>query len=655
MMFMTTEYKQISVLLIEDNPGDAILIREMLFDEGEGRFLLTIASSLHAGLAELEQGGHDIILLDLSLPDSAGIDTLFKARAEAPNTAIIVLTGYDDQTMVGVRAVKTGAQDYLIKGDIDGKLLRRAITYAIERHRIESALRRSQQEYRSLIDDVFDISTVAVIILDKDFNVVWCNEATEDYFGIEREHLLGKDKRELIDTKLKCVFDDPDSYANHLLKSYEENTFTDLFECHVFADGVREERWLQHWSQPIRSGMYEGGRIEQYTDITQRKNLEIAEMEARNFAESLRDIAAFLTSTLELSEVLERILSNLHVAATHDSAAITLLEEDYAWVARRKQSSIKRDTQELVAERQLQIEYAPFLDQMYRTHQPVIVADLQQQPDVRETAMRANVSGFVGAPIILRKKVIGFINVFSHESGYFTEHNAERLLAFAELAAIAIQNARLYQKSQELAAVEERQRLARDLHDSVSQSLFSCRTMAETALRRWDRDPQRARELMEEVHQMTMTALSEMRILLLELRPSALTQVSLKQLFDQYLKPIEDRKQYELSITIADIPTLPPDVQIAFYRIAQEALNNIDKHAQATQVEIRVQDHPDQLELLIKDDGSGFDNLEVAGTSLGLNIMRERAAAVGAQISINSAVGSGTEVRVIWDKREFDL
>ena len=364
-MFMMTDFKKISVLLIEDNPGDAILIREMLFDEGEGRFDLTIASSLKEGLTQLSQNGHDIILLDLSLPDSAGMDTLFKARLEAPDTAIIVLTGYEDQTVIGVHAVKTGAQDYLVKDDVDGKLLRRAISYAIERHRIESELRRSQQEYRSLIDDVFDISTVAVIILDKRFNVVWCNEASEVYFGIERERLLGKDKRELIDTDLKCVFDDPDSYANHLHKSYEEHSFTDLFECHVFADGEREERWLQHWSQPIRSGMYAEGRIEQYTDITQRKQLEIAKLEARSFTESLRDIAAFLTSTLDLSEVLDRILSNLYVAADHDSAAITLLEEDYAWVARHKQSSIKRDTQELVAERQLQIEYAPFLDQMY--------------------------------------------------------------------------------------------------------------------------------------------------------------------------------------------------------------------------------------------------------------------------------------------------
>ncbi|MEQ8671646.1 MAG: histidine kinase [Aggregatilineales bacterium] len=650
-----TDFKKISVLLIEDNPGDAILIREMLFDAGEGRFDLTIASSLQEGLTQIRQDGHDIILLDLSLPDSAGMDTLFKARLEAPETAIIVLTGFDDQTVIGVHAVKTGAQDYLVKDDVDGKLLRRSISYAIERHRIERELRRSQQEYRSLIDDVFDISTVAVIILDKQFNIVWCNEATEIYFGIERERLLGKDKRELIDSELKCVFDDPDSYANHLHKSYEDNSFTDLFECHVFAEGDREERWLQHWSQPIRSGMYSGGRIEQYTDITQRKNLEIAELAARNFSDSLRDIAAFLTSTLELSEVLERILSNLHVAAEHDSAAITLLEDDYAWVARRKQSSTKRDTQELVAERQLQIEYAPFLDQMFSTHQPIIVADLQQESEVSETAIRANVCGFVGAPIVLRNRVIGFINMFSHQADYFTTHNAERLLAFAELAAIAIQNARLFQESQELAAVEERQRLARDLHDSVSQTLFTCRTMAETALRRWERDPDRARELVEEVHELTMTALNEMRILLLELRPSALTQVSLKELFDQYLKPIEARKQFELIITIDDIPTLPPDVQIAFYRIAQEALNNIDKHAQATQVEIRVNDRPGKLELHIKDNGSGFDDLEIAGTSLGLNIMRERAGAVGAQLTINSEVGTGTHVCVIWDKREFEL
>ncbi len=637
----------IRILLIEDNAGDARLIREMLLTGGQEDVQLDPVTTLREGLARTADEAYDIILLDLSLPDSFGIDTLLKMQAEASDTAIVVLTGIDDQA-VGIQAVQMGAQDYLAKGDVDSKLLMRAIRYAIERHRSEAALRRSEEEYRSLIDDVFDTSMVAVIILDKAFGVVWCNEATEVYFGIEREEILGRDKRRLIDDKLKCIFADPDDYSNRLLQAYAGSSFTDHFECHVLPGTNREERWLEHWSQPIRSGRYQGGRIEQYTDITDRKLLEFAEQEQRQFAEALRDIATLLTSTLDLNEVLGRILNSLHRVVPHDSAAITMLEDDHVWVAR--QNDNLRDTQEIVAERQFQVEYATLLGQMFDTQKSVIIGNLQNETLLKETATLARVRAYVGAPIQLQQKVIGFINVFSAEPHFFNETHAERLTVFAGQAAIAIQNARSYQQSQALAAMEERQRLARELHDSVNQTLFTCRTMAESALRRWDRDPAKAHELMQEVHDLTATALAEMRILLLELRPAALTQVGLQQLFEQYLRPIQNRRHFNLQLAIEEVAILPPEVQIALYRIAQEALNNIDKHAQAQEVQLSIRDYEDRLELQIIDDGQGFEVKSVSATSLGLDIMRERAASINASLDIESQIGVGTRVTIVWNK-----
>src|SRR5262245_57230440 len=155
----------VHVLLIEDNPGDTRLIREMLLGNGDGEFALATVGTLREATQQAQEIAYDVVLLDLSLPDSIGIDTLLKARAAMPDTAIIVLTGFDDQR-VGLQAVQVGAQDYLIKDQVDARLLRRAIRYAIERHRSEAALRHSEEAYRSLIDDVFDTSMVAVIILD---------------------------------------------------------------------------------------------------------------------------------------------------------------------------------------------------------------------------------------------------------------------------------------------------------------------------------------------------------------------------------------------------------------------------------------------------------------------------------------------------------
>lgn len=650
-MIANMQQSTIQLLLIEDNPGDVRLIQEMILSDGRHtrqRAYVDTATNLRDGLDRHQQGNYDVVLLDLSLPDSHGMDTLLKVRAAAPDTAIVVLTGNHDEEL-GIQAVQLGAQDYLPKSDVDSKLLMRSLRYAVERYRIEVMVRRSEQEYRSLIDDVFDTSMVAVMILDREYRVVWCNEATDIYFGISKEHLLGKDSRMLIDTELKCIFADPDDYAARLLRAYEESTFTDRFECHVLPEPGRQERWLEHWSQPIRQGMFYGGRIEQYTDITDRKMLEIAEEEQRKFAEALRDISALLTSTLELKEVLGRILNNLGRIVPHDSATITMLEDDHFWVAEQRHDP-RRDTQELVAERQFQFEYRAYLEEMLATGSAVVVSDLQTNSEMQAAAQRANVRGYVGAPIHLQKQTIGFMNVFSEEVDFFSESDAERLIAFAEMAAIAIQNARLYERSQALAAMEERQRLARDLHDSVSQTLFTSRNMAESALRRWEKDPVRARELTEEVYQLTMTALAEMRILLIELRPSSLTHVTLKQLFEQFLQPIQGRGNFTLNLAIAEIPALPPDVQIALYRIVQEALNNIDKHANADQVIVRAEDFADRVELQISDDGVGFDTNGTHGTSLGLSIMRERAESIGAALQVHSHIGQGTRITVEWPK-----
>jgi signal transduction histidine kinase/CheY-like chemotaxis protein len=641
----------VSVLLIEDNPGDTRLIQEMLRDSHDEVFTIVNATTLSEGLAHLRETTFDVVLLDLSLPDSFGVDTLVTVHDAHPHTAIVVLTGYADQKL-GVNAVQAGAQDYLVKGDTDSKLLVRSLRYAIERHRVDEALRRSEEEYRSLIDDVFDTSVVAVLILDRNFSVVWCNEVTQVYFGIDREHLLGRDKRELVDDQLKCIFADPDDYARKLLDAYEKMAFTDRFECHVLAGLDREERWLEHWSQPIRSGMYAGGRIEQYTDITNRKRFEFAEYEQRQFAEALRDIAALLISTLDLDEVLDRILNNIEYVVPHDIANIMLRDAGRAYIARHRNTH--HDTPRQIDGRRIDPEKVPVLQEMIHTGGPVIIGDISitdTWPLLDEVAIdHKAVQAYVGVPITLQDEIMGFINVFSTQSDFFDIEDAERLSAFAEQAAIALQNARLYRKSQELAAIEERQRLARDLHDSVSQTLFTCSAMAESALRQWQINPDRAHDLLQEVHQLSVTALAEMRVLLLELRPTTLTQVSLKQLFLQYLQPIQVRRHLEISLDINTEMTLPPDVQIALYRITQEALNNIDKHAQASHVTISVSDLGDDLALRIRDNGQGFNLHNLPATSLGLGIMRERAEAIGASFEIESQPGHGTCIHVIWPK-----
>lgn len=161
---------------------------------------------------------------------------------------------------------------------------------AFEHKQVEEALRESEGKYRSLLDDVVDSTNVGIFILDSDFKVVWVNQALELHFGLQREEVVGRDKRQLILNKIKHIFEDPDSFMGKVLATYGDNTYVENFECHVLSGDKREDRWLEHWSKPIRSGLYTGGRVELYYDITERKHAEEA---LRESEERFRTVADF--------------------------------------------------------------------------------------------------------------------------------------------------------------------------------------------------------------------------------------------------------------------------------------------------------------------------------------------------------------------------
>ena len=245
--------------------------------------------------------------------------------------------------------------------------------------------------------------------------------------------------------------------------------------------------------------------------------------------------------------------------------------------------------------------------------------------------------------------------------GGFDQGDLDLLVAFADQAAIAIENARLYEEAQQVAASQERSRLARDLHDAVTQTLFSASLIAEVLPALWENDPAEGRELLGELRQLTRGALAEMRTLLLELRPVGAHR-------GRPGRPAAPTGRVGLgphrhpgrgcARRAAPLPDLPDEVHVALYRIAQEALNNVVKHAQAKQAEVRLkcaretggdagpgEIGPVRVVLTISDDGRGFDPATVSPEHLGLGIIRERAQAIGAALRIESEPGAGTRLR----------
>jgi signal transduction histidine kinase len=201
---------------------------------------------------------------------------------------------------------------------------------------------------------------------------------------------------------------------------------------------------------------------------------------------------------------------------------------------------------------------------------------------------------------------------------------------------------------QQAAAAAERQRLARDLHDAVTQTLFSATLIAEALPQVWERAPDEGRRGLRELRELTRGALAELRTLLLELRPAALTERPLDDLLPHLTRAMAARLRVPVTLEIEGDCTLPGKVQIALYRITQEALNNVAKHAGASQVEVALCCEAGRATLSIEDDGSGFEMQDVLPDRLGLGIMRERAERIGAACEISSSPGLGTHVFVGW-------
>ncbi len=202
------------------------------------------------------------------------------------------------------------------------------------------------------------------------------------------------------------------------------------------------------------------------------------------------------------------------------------------------------------------------------------------------------------------------------------------------------------------AVTSERARLARDLHDAVTQTLFSASLIAEVLPDLWEMDVEEAKQSTEELRQLTRGALAEMRTLLLELRPAALTQSRFKDLLKQLSEAVIGRARLPVNLSIEGDCKLPPEVKVALYRIAQESLNNIVKYSRATQVNINLIISCTGLHMEIIDNGTGFDLSKIKPTSLGMRIMRERAQTIDADFEVVSQPGKGTTVSVTWNSAE---
>lgn len=376
----------------------------------------------------------------------------------------------------------------------------------------------------------------------------------------------------------------------------------------------------------------------------------------RNVAEGLREILVRINSDLSISESLDFVACQTTRLIESPVAMIFSIEDSskprIIAYSESSESPLKVIVSEELVEKNLE-EWADKIKKSRRIFRANVGSRLEQFLAEEQIYFRV-------VPIYSMKTVLGGLAVLETQTRQVDEEDLDLLKSLADQAALAMENARLRQATEEMAVISERNRIARDLHDAITQTLFSANLIAESLPQTLARDQKQGNESLKNLQELNKSALVEMRALLLELRPDVIKEISLSELLDQMAATLRGRAGVEVVLRLEEKYKLPEQVHLQMYRVAQEAITNIIKHSKARTVSIELKTNSNKrkgfryrnVRMKISDDGIGFDKESIKGAHFGLKDMVERAEAINAAIHINSIVGKGTEIEVLWKGKE---
>ena len=415
-------------------------------------------------------------------------------------------------------------------------------------------------------------------------------------------------------------------------------TFTDI-TSRIEAEAELQST-LEDLDERVRERTSELSRANQTLrrEVEERVRLEAQERAQRSHAEALRDTAAAVARSLQLDDVIEQVLIGVERLCDHERSYVAFYDNE--------------GVLELAGER-----YPGRPDRGAPEPHTRITDPLGGWSPPEETgedgssgaaaggrAAMSKVNGAVVLPLEAAERALGCLVIEPRQGQDLSDSDVDRLAILADQASSAISNSRSLVMARSLAALEERQSLANDLHDSVSQTLWTATLLAETLARASDLSAEQ-RDRADRLHALTAGALSEMRTLLLELRPSVIEETPFADLVHQLVSAFESRRRAKCVVHLDREVEPLPTVKVALYRILQESLNNVSRHADAESVHISVEVTGDVLEMRVRDDGEGFE-MGSASEHFGLRIMAERAEAIGASLHVDSRLGEGTTVSV---------
>jgi GAF domain-containing protein len=357
----------------------------------------------------------------------------------------------------------------------------------------------------------------------------------------------------------------------------------------------------------------------------------------------LQRLGTLLLEEHDFDRVLHAICRQLQRLTDAGGVGLALLEDDPNYLELR---TVVGPSAEALRGARIPI-LGSFAGEALRTNRPQRSDDAQHDDrGYRRSLTLGNTQTLLSVPMKTRQRTVGVLSIYNKQGpGGFTDRDSELATFFANQAAAAIENARLYEATREFAVVEERNRLARELHDSVTQSLFSVTLLSKAALSLWERDASRARDRLERAHEVAQGALAEMRALIFQLRPMALQEEGLVSALKKHVAALHSRHNQVVELHISgEERRLSAGVEEAAFRVVQESLNNVIKHARATSTRVDLEFGPDCLRVRTTDNGVGFDQSSPRPQTMGMSSMRERAEAVSGMVRIESRPGAGTRV-----------
>jgi PAS domain S-box-containing protein len=604
----------------------------------------------------------DLVLMDIRLNgEFDGIETTAQIY-EHLDLPVIYLTAHTDANTLE-RAKLTHPLGYLTK-PVDFPTLHASVEMGIYTYAISKRLAESELQYKTILNTAQD----GFMLVEETSRISDANESICKLTGYTREELLALSLSDLE------AAESPAEIEAHFAKLKAEGsgrfetrwhrkdgthldleisaTYFQAKHClFVFAHDITEQKKNQERILHLNTDLL--AKVEENT------RLYAAEHSQRELAETLVKASESLATSLEADTVLDLILEQIGRVIKNDVCNIMLIDDDQNTRAVRSRGYDTFHADVFIETFIFPLSGLTIRKEIIKTGKALVVPDVSDDPRWAK-AGAAWLRSYIAAPISVQKKVIGFINVGSSLPDVYNEQHAAHLQTFAHQAAVAFQNARFFEEAQanaqrlqslshQLINIQETERryLARELHDEIGQALTALSLIIQGVQTLTNVELIQAR--LKESLAILNLALQQVRKISLDLHPSLLDDLGLVPALRWFADRESKWGNFQVKVLAKEIKNLPEDLQLVCFRITQEALTNISRHAKADNVAIQLWKRKGDLHLAIRDDGQGFNVQEalenaIQGRSLGLLGMRERVMLVGGEIEINSFAKDGTEI-----------